>query len=109
MPLPCIAHHLSSLPKRMILSGGILRLKLKSDVINPEYLTLVMNTILCQEQMKRDVGGSVILHWRPEQIKDVTIPILDKETQLQIKEKITESFKLRKQSKHLLECAKKSC
>ena len=44
----------------MIPSGGILRLKNKTDRINNDYLTLVLNSILTKEQANRDVGGSLI-------------------------------------------------
>ena len=105
---PGIAHYLRDKPQKMIPSSGILRLKNKTEKINNEYLTLVLNSMLTKEQINRDVGGSVILHWRPEQVKETAIPILPLEKQTQIQQKITESFALRKQSKHLLECAKQS-
>jgi len=105
---PGIAHYLDEKPRKMIPSGGILRLKNKSDRINNEYLTLVLNSILTKEQINRDVGGSVILHWRPDQVKETVIPILAEERQTEIQQKVTESFSLRKQSKHLLECAKRA-
>jgi hypothetical protein len=54
------------------------------------------------------VGGSVILHWRPDQVEKTLIPILKEDKQELIQQKIIESFNLRKQSKHLLECAKKA-
>jgi len=105
---PGIAHCLSEKPKRMIPSGGILRLKSKSNKINNECLSLVLNSMLVKEQMNRDVGGSIILHWRPDQIKDTLIPIPHKDIQSQIRQKVLESFSLRKKSKHLLECAKRA-
>lgn len=105
---PGIAYCLNETPQNMIPSGGILRLKNKSDKINNEYLTLVLNSILTKEQVNRDVGGSVILHWRPDQVKGTAIPILPESKQLEIQQKVTESFNLRKQSKHLLECAKRA-
>lgn len=105
---PGIAHYLKAPPEKMIPSGGILRLKTKADGINNEYLTLVLNSILTKEQVNRDVGGSVILHWRPDQVKGVVVPILPEEKQTQIAEKVTEAFALRKQSKHLLDCAKRA-
>ena len=92
----------------MIPSGGILRLKNKADRVNNEYLTLVLNSILTREQVNRDVGGSIILHWRPDQVKGVVVPILPREKQTQIQQQVTESFSLRKQSRHLLECAKRA-
>lgn len=105
---PGIAYHLKEKPKKMIPSGGILRLKLKTDLFNEDYLTLVLNSLIVKEQINRDVGGSVILHWRPEQVRETLIPILPEDKQSLIKQKITESFNLRKQSKHLLECAKRA-
>ena len=105
---PSIAYYFNETPQKMIPSGGILCLKNKSNKINNEYLTLVLNSILTKEQVNRDVGGSVILHWRPDQVKGTVIPILSEAKQTQIQKKVTESFNLRKQSKHLLECAKRA-
>ena len=105
---PGIAYHIREEPKKMIPSGGILRLRLTDERVNGDYLTLVLNSLPTQEQINRDVGGSVILHWRPDQVKEIVIPILPKEKQAQIEKKIAESFSIRKQSKHLLECAKRA-
>ena len=102
---PGIAHYLRERPRKMIPSGGILRLKSKTSKINDECLTLILNSMLTKEQANRDVGGSVILHWRPQQIQKVAIPILAAETQAQIEEKVKESSALRQESKRLLECA----
>ena len=103
---PGIAYYLREVPKKMIPAGGILRLKNKTDKIGNEYLTLVLNSILTQEQINRDVGGSVILHWRPDQVGQTLIPILPKEKQAEIEQKVNESFNLRKRAKDLLEHAK---
>lgn len=105
---PGIAHYLRETPDKMIPAGGILRLKSKTDRINNEYLTLVLNSILTQEQVNRDVGGSVILHWRPDQVAGTVIPILPQEKQAEIQEKVLESFTLRKRAKDLLEHAKRA-
>jgi restriction endonuclease S subunit len=102
---PGIAYHLREEPKKIIPSGGILRLHLKDKRVNADYLTLVFNSLIVREQINRDVGGSVILHWRPDQVKQTLIPILDQHKQEEIQQKIIE---LRKQSKHLLECAKRA-
>jgi len=105
---PGIAHYLSEEPQKMIPSSGILRLISKTDKINSEYLTLVLNSVLVKEQINRDVGGSVILHWRPDQVRKTIIPVLPKKKQFQIQQKISESFRLRKQSRYLLTCAKQA-
>lgn len=90
----------------IITSGAILHLTIKDDSVMPDYLTLVLNSIVVKMQAERDAGGSVIQHWKPSEIDKVVIPILDNEVQVQIIEKVQESFALRKESKHLLELAK---
>ena len=105
---PGIAYHLREQPEKMIPSSGILRLKNRSDRVNNEYLTLVLNSILTQEQINRDVAGSVILHWRPDQVAGTVIPILPQEKQTEIQEKVLESFRLRQQAKDLLAHAKRA-
>ena len=105
---PGIAHYLREQPKEMIASSGILRLKSKTSKISNEYLTVVLNSMLTKEQANRDVGGSVILHWRPDQVVNLAIPILSQEAQTQIQGLVVESSILHQQSKHLLECAKRA-
>lgn len=92
-------------PVEGIIAGGILRLKTKID-IEAEYLTLVINSIIGQAQADRDAGGSVIAHWKPEQIKDILIPVLPKPTQQKIADLVKKSHEARKKAKWLLEEAK---
>ena len=90
-----------------VTSGAILHLKIKDTaVLLPDYLTLVLNSKIVQMQAERDAGGSIIQHWKPSEIEDVVIPVLDKDKQLLIAEKVKESFALRKKSTELLELAK---
>ncbi|RXJ96526.1 DNA methylase [Malaciobacter molluscorum] len=91
-----------------ITSGALLHLTIKKDNVLPEYLTLVLNSIVVQMQSQRDAGGSIIKHWKPSEIAEVLIPIVDRDIQIQIEEKIKESFKLKEESKQLLEVAKRA-
>jgi len=102
-----MAYYLNDEPQAMIVSGGILRLKMNSQKVLPEYLTLVLNSVIVQKQIERDAGGSIINHWRPDQINSTLIPILKNEKQEEIKELIEKSFKNRYLSKSLLEIAKR--
>ena len=102
---PGIAYYLNEDPKKMIPSGGILRLKLKDKRVYPEYLNLLLNSIIVQEQINRDVGGSVILHWRTDQVRDTVIPILRDKTQKMICSKVQKSIIFRNNSKKLLDWA----
>jgi restriction endonuclease S subunit len=104
---PGIAFHLKDKPNRMVPSGGILRLTVRNrERPSEEYLTLVLNSTLVQQQILKDAGGSIIKHWRLDQVKNTLIPILGKEKQKEIKSKIEVSFDCRKKSKLLLEIAK---
>ena len=92
-----------------VTSGAILHLKVKNtDKILPDYLTLVLNSIVVQMQAERDAGGSIIQHWKPSEISEVVIPVLDMIVQNEIVQKVQESFELRKKSAALLEAAKQA-
>jgi len=92
--------------KDRIISGGILRLRVDSD-IDKNYLTMVLNSLFVQSQIERDAGGSIIVHWRPELIKETLIPVLPKPKQEEISKLVEESHKSRIHAKQLLEKAKK--
>lgn len=88
-----------------IIAGGILRLRVEAD-LEPEYLALIINSLIGQYQMERDTGGSVIVHWRPEQIRNICIPIIEKSTQQEIASLVKRSHSASKKAKELLEEAK---
>ena len=90
----------------MITSGALLHLMIKRDDVLPEYLTLVLNSLIVQLQADRDAGGSIIKHWKPSEIQEVLIPIIDISIQIEIEEKIKKSFELKEESKKLLDLAK---
>ncbi len=92
-------------PTEGIISSGVMRLQLK-DKINPEYLTLVLNSVVGRLQAERDAGGSIIAHWKPEQIKNLIVPILPISTQGRIADLLLQSYQERKKATELLEEAK---
>ena len=102
---PGIAYCLNEEPQRMIPSGGVLRLDLKTDRISGNCLTVILNSFLVREQVNRDVGGSIILHWRPDQVEKVVVPILSESIQQAIEKKVSKSFNLRSKSENLLKSA----
>jgi type I restriction enzyme, S subunit len=93
-------------PLEGIISGGMLDLKVK-DSIDSEYLALCIGSIVGQWQAQRDAGGSIIAHWKPEQVKNLIIPILPMEKQKEIAELVRKSHEARRKSKELLEQAKR--
>lgn len=89
-----------------VTSGALLHLIVKdSNVILPDYLTLVLNSPIVQLQAERDCSGAVIQHWKPSDIEKVLIPILDMSVQQEIASKVQKSFRLREESKRLLDLA----
>lgn len=88
-----------------ITSGALLHLSVKKTTILPDYLALILNSKIVQLQAERDSGGSIINHWRLPEIEMVLIPMLDYDIQNQISQKVQESFKLRKDSKNLINVA----
>lgn len=94
---------------KVVTSGAILHLKVKNTKkVLPEYLTLVLNSDIVKLQAERDSNGAIIKHWKPSEIDNVIIPILEEEKQKEITEKVNQSFELKKQSEKLLEIAKKA-
>ncbi len=72
----------------------------------PDYLTLVLNPVVTKLQAERDVGGSIIQHWKPSKISEVVIPIIAKEQQLEIAQLIQKSLEVRDDFQQLLDLAK---
>ena len=89
-----------------ITSGALLHLTVFNQDYNPDYLTLVLNSIIVKMQAERDANGAIIQHWKPSEIEQVIIPKLPKPIQNAISAKIQESFALKAESKRLLEEAK---
>jgi len=79
----------------IITSGAILHLTIKDTIgLLPDYLTLVLNSMIVQMQAERDTGGSVIIHWRPSDISNVVVPILEMSKQDKLAEMVQKSFAL---------------
>lgn len=92
----------------VVTSSALLHLTVKnSEVILPNYLTIVLNSPLVQLQAERDCNGAIIQHWKLSDIEKVLIPVLDMSIQKEIADKIQESFRLRDESKRLLDIAVK--
>ena len=89
-----------------VTSSAILHLKIKdTSLIQADYLTLVLNSRVVQLQAERDAGGSIIQHWKPSEIEQVLVPILDETTQSSISNLMQQSFELRRKANERLEFA----
>ena len=94
-------------PVEGIAAGNILILKINENKINKEYLALCINSIIGNLQMEREGGESVITHWRPEQIKNLQVPILYREVQEEISSLIKRSHETKQRARELWEETKR--
>jgi type I restriction enzyme, S subunit len=83
-------------------------LGVKREILNPYYLMVFLNTDIGVMISKQHQRGMAQQYLYPYDIKTFPVPLLENNKQQQIQQKITESFGLRKQSKYLLECAKRA-
>lgn len=92
-----------------ILSGAFLRLTLKEEFqdFEKECLALIFNSIICKMQVEKLSWWALIAHLKPSDFEQFKIPLIKPLIQKQIAEKIQESHRLRKESKDLLEEAKR--
>lgn len=92
------------LDKKAMASNHVNILTIENE--DPLYVAFVMNSIIGRLQTERLCAGSAQEELYPRDIEKFIIPFIKKTKQKKIAEKIQESFKLREQSKHLLESAK---
>jgi len=104
--MPGIAYVVKE-PVEGIAASSILILKINENKINKEYLALCINSIIGKLQIKRDGGGSAITHWRPEQIKNLQVPILYRKVQEEISSLIKQSHETKQRARELREEAKR--
>ena len=79
-----------------------------SQAFNSETLLVLLKSIVGQLQLKKGCSGTILTAINKDEFGRVILPIIAEEKQKQIQQKVVESFNLRKQSKHLLECAKRA-
>jgi len=83
-------------------------LKIKTQHFNPDILVLILNSIIARMQLKRIGTGGVQVNISASDILKIQIPLIPQTLQTQIAQKVQQSHALRKESKRLLEVAKKA-
>jgi len=104
-----VAYHLAEVSQKMIIISNSVRLSQVTELFNGETLTLIINSLIVKQQIQRISGGTVIPFLSLTQIKSIIIPppLIPQTLQTQIAQKVQQSHELRKESKRLLEVAKK--
>lgn len=92
--------------EKAITSGALLHLEVEAKDVLPDYLAVVLNSLIVKMQAERDAGGSVIQHWKPDEIEKVIIPVVDGAVQEEIASLMREGFTLKDRSEELLKKAK---
>lgn len=81
---------------------------INSKQLISEVLLVFLKSIIGQLQLKKGCSGTILTAINKDEFGKIILPKIKVEIQFQIQQKVIESFVLRKQSKHLLECAKKA-
>lgn len=92
----------------VITSGALLHLSIINENCLPDYLTLVLNSVVVKLQSERDSSGAIIQHWKQSDIQKVIIPLLTLSIQKEIAQLVQKSFSLKAQSNALLQKAKQA-
>lgn len=93
---------------KAIISSGFVGLRLNKKAqeydVTPEYLflTLSIKEIGIYASKRRTVVASTIPHLREERLKEIEIPILDKDTIAEITDLVKQAFKLKDEKKRLI-------
>lgn len=93
---------------KAIISSGFVGLRLNKKAqehgVTPEYLflTLSIKEIGIYASKRRTVVASTIPHLREERLKEIEIPILDKETITKITDLVKQAFELKGEKKRLI-------
>lgn len=77
-----------------------------SDFYNSETLFCLMKTFVGQQQLKKGCNGTILTAINKDEFSKIVLPKIKNNIQKEIKSKISEAYKLKLQSKQLLEIAK---
>lgn len=81
---------------------------INSNRINSETLLVLFKNRIFREILKQNCSGTILTAINKDEFLNIIIPIIDKQIQIQISNKIQTSFNLREESKSLLETAKRA-
>ena len=77
-----------------------------SPILNSETLLVLLKSTVGNLQLKKGCSGTILTAINKDEFNQIVLPVISEATQTQIRQKITESVNLRRQSKRLLDCAK---
>lgn len=81
---------------------------LDSLALNSETLLVLLKSIVGQLQLEKGCSGTILTAINKDELTKIVLPKIREETQIKIQQKALEAFNLKRQSKRLLECAKRA-
>ena len=81
---------------------------INSDVLNSETLLVFLKSSVGQLQLKKGCSGTILTAINREEFGRIVVPFIKADKQSEIRQKVDESFSLRKHAKDLLERAKRA-
>ncbi len=81
---------------------------INSQNLNSETLLVFLKSVIGQLQLNRGCSGTILTAINKDEFRRVVLPNIRMFIQTQIRLQVEESFILRNESKHLLECAKRA-
>ena len=79
-----------------------------SQTLNSETLLVLLKSMVGQLQLKKGCSGTILTAISRDELRKVVLPLVSDETQAEIRRKVAESAALRRQSRELLERAKRA-
>jgi len=80
---------------------------LESNKFNPETLLVLFKNKMMQQILKQNCSGTILTGMNKDDFLNIPLPLIEQSIQTQIEDKIKESFRLKEESKELLELAKR--
>lgn len=81
---------------------------INSQAFNSETMLVLLKSMAGQLQLRKGCSGTILTAISKEEFSKLVLPKINEERQAEIQQKVTQSFKLRKKSRRLLECATKA-
>lgn len=92
--------------EKQIISSGILRLQIKNKEFDPDFLMAFLTNKFINQEFVKNSTGSVIKHLNAQKLSKIELPLIDKQVQKEVANKIKSSISKKQFSRQKLQEAK---
>lgn len=96
-----LVHYIDYEIEPMLVSSGIIRMKIKESFPLPYYLAMVLDTQITKLQLLRESNGSILRHFSVENLKEIKVPLLTYNEMKNLNNKLKTIFKSIKECRQL--------